>query len=505
MISNKWQSIDIRWLAVAVSLLISALLIVFHATPNDDAWVYIRTAEIYTEQGLGAAFDHLPWATYPVLIGILHQAIGIDLLASAYLLNAFLFALLVYAFLSIVKEIDSSSRLMLLATICVLVYPQLNEYRHEVIRDIGFWAFCLLGVWKFMQFQDSLSLRHGAAFCLTLIAAATFRAEAIVYLALLPLCLLVNSRYDRGRRIQLGLGYTGAALIALLLILGIPSLFGINLVAMFTEFFSVYLPFLQDTFFPDEQRSLEIGRALFNEHAAYYSSEYLTLFMTFGLIAILIPNIFNAIGGPFLLTLLAGVIKKHLLLPRPQTTPLLFVVAINLVILAAFLFVTRFLTSRYAMMLALMLAIFVPFVLNRFLPSGELSGTSWRVRLVVLLMVYCAVDAYISFGENKDYIYEAVDWINANADADTQLITNNQLIAYGSQRIDAYDQITRNLTEEQIIQAGAGTLFAIENNTEMQRLLAEDHVSGDLETLLILPDEQNQELIIFQKTTNGTR
>ncbi|MEX2130582.1 MAG: hypothetical protein WD772_03780, partial [Pseudohongiellaceae bacterium] len=59
----SWPQLDIRFYAVAASLLISVLTYLTRTTPNDDSYIYIRTAEIFLDEGVAAAIAHYQWAT----------------------------------------------------------------------------------------------------------------------------------------------------------------------------------------------------------------------------------------------------------------------------------------------------------------------------------------------------------------------------------------------------------------------------------------------------------
>ena len=187
-----WRQVDIRWFAVAASLLLSVFTLLSQEIPNSDAYTYARTAEVFLADGLKAAYQHYAWASYSILIGIVSWS-GLDIFSAGLLVNALFYALLVYAFLSIVKEIKDSRPLLVLAAISILVYPQLNEYRELVIRDTGFWALSLFALWQYLLYTKTQSTQHAVAFCASLLVAASFRAEAIAYLVFTPLGLLLDS------------------------------------------------------------------------------------------------------------------------------------------------------------------------------------------------------------------------------------------------------------------------------------------------------------------------
>jgi uncharacterized protein with PQ loop repeat len=139
-----WRQHDIRWTAVVASLVLSLFTLLLQETPNADAYTDARTAEIFLVDGIIAAYQHYSWATYSILIGIVSTT-GLDVFSAGLLVNAMFYAILVYAFLSIVKQINDSEPLLAIAAICILVYPQLNEYRVISRRSA-----CLSGIHPFV-------------------------------------------------------------------------------------------------------------------------------------------------------------------------------------------------------------------------------------------------------------------------------------------------------------------------------------------------------------------
>ena len=158
MSKSNWPLIDTRFLAVFASLVVSFLILFIEDAPNDDAYAYIRTAEIALTDGIGVAIQHYAWVSYSLLIALVSQ-FGTDLLTAAYIINSLFYALLIYSFVSIVRMIDDSNLVVILAALCILLYPQLNEFRFDVIRDVGYWALSLFALWQFCLLYTSPSPR----------------------------------------------------------------------------------------------------------------------------------------------------------------------------------------------------------------------------------------------------------------------------------------------------------------------------------------------------------
>lgn len=486
MIQTYIKHMDIRLFAVLASVVLSVYTLIFADTPNDDAYTYIRTAGIFVNDGLVAAFDHYSWATYAVLIGLVSK-LGFDLFSAAFLVNALFYALLVYAFLSIVRELDDSRTLLAWAALVVLVYPELNEFRYFVIRDIGFWALSLLAFWQYLRYAREGSLVAAGIFCAALIGATLFRAEAIVYLALTPFALLLDTRFTLPERRRRFLQLEGFVVGLLLLATVILTLAGLNIPGLFVEFVSVYQPFLINTLAPPPEQANAIGSALFGDYAADFSREYIGLFMTAGLFMILLANLAGGISGPYLYLLLYGILWRRISLRREFVVPWMIYIAINGLVLLGFLFITRYLSSRYAMLFCLMIVLLVPMIVCN--GVSKLSDKSRRPMLafLVVFFTYCAIDSYYTFGYSKQFVADATEWLAEN-EADTPaLLTNNHAIAYASGKVVDYDKIERNLSEASLRQLPADGVIAVELNFTMSELLTRLETAGVLQRVTLFP------------------
>lgn len=499
MSTMRWQEIDIRWYAVAVSLLLSVYTILLPGIPNDDAYTYIRTADIFAQDGVAAAIAHYTWAGYSVLIGLVSM-LGLPLFTAAYIINSLFYALLAFAFVSIVARFDDSRRTVLLAALTVLVFPELNENRNLIIRDVGFWSLSVFGLWQFIEFNIDRKLKNGVGFCIALGLAALFRPEAILYVALTPFCLLLNKHYDtvRNRKdllrilaVVIGLGMAGTLLMFLL---------GVNLIALLLEFGSTYVPFLINAINPPEGEVAAMANAIFGEYASTFSRQYVTAVVALGLLVVLFMSVFYAVSGPFFWLLAYGVFKKYIHWDRSAMAPLLAYAAINLFVLIAFLYITRFLVSRYALVLAIMFATQIPFVVNGILDRLQVS--QWRqlgMYALVFFFCYCAVDSYISFGKPKTWLIDAADYVNREANPATDIITNNHTIAYFSGKVEGYDQVLRTLTENEILTANPGDLIAIEMYYEMTVFVEDARVAPYMERVIAFPNEEEARVAIYRR------
>jgi len=497
--SYKWHSVDIRLLAAGISLLLTGVMAVFGWVPNEDAFTYIRTVEVFNDEGLIAAFRHYPWAAYSVLVALVHNLFNVEPLTAAILVNAGFFSLLVYSFISLVAEIDSKRLTLIFAAITVLVYPQLNEYRLIIIRDTAFWALALFGLWQFVRYMESNRRVNGILFVAAFVLGAAFRVEALFFLFAIPLSLLIDERQRFRAKVKHAALFTAssAALLGLLAVL--LSFAGLGVLQLIADQLAGYVPFINDTLFPTEIRTAEMGRAIFGDYAANFSADYLPLFMLAGLLAVMITYLLRGIGGPFLIIMLSGVLSRTWRVPRRQSAPLLTVILVNGLIALGFLVATRFLSTRYVMLLCIVLALFVPLLLSRILTMALAKHQRFVPKLIGLLLFYCAVDAYISFGADRNYLREAGDWIAQNTPESTTVLTNNRVVAYYSSRIEDYDELQITLTEDDILRLSTGNVIGFEEDNSTVGLFDRAAVRAAVEEVIRFGDESGRQLVIYNR------
>jgi hypothetical protein len=499
MSSTNWQQWDIRLLTVLASLALSGFAVAFASLPNDDAYTYIRTAEIFLEQGVGAAISHYTWAGYPILIALV-SLLGLSLFTSAYVLNAIFFAILAYAFISILRHLDDSNRIAWLAALTVLAYPELNEYRDMVLRDAGFWAMLLLALWRFMVFVDTRQFSHSVFFVLAMIGAMLFRAEAVIYLVAIPFALFLQSDRNTQQNRQDFLKLAG--FICCVGALGFLMLLaaGINLFSLIFELLRIYQPFLISRFNPDEAITAAQATAIFGEYAGIFSRDYVSAVVAVGLSVVLVMTLFYTIGGPFFWLLAFGLMRKHIRWHRAKVAPILAVSLANLFILVVFLYTTKFLTGRYALVFGLMAATLVPFLISSIIERNR--GGKWEKFVsyfLILFFFYCLIDSYVSFGKSKDWLLDAAGYVELQAESETQVLTNNHTIAYFSRQVENYDDIIRELEAQNILDAAPGTIVALEMYFEMSLLVEQESVKSSLQLLQQFPNAGQPKMSIYRR------
>lgn len=499
--NRYWRDLDPRYYAAGASLLLSALAVAVGLTPNPDGYTYMRTAEIFQQEGLLAAFSHYHWAGYPILIALVQYLPGVEMVTAAHLVNAALYVLVTASFMTLVREVNPSRRVALIAAVTILVYPHINEFRFTIIRDIGFLGFSLLGLLYLIRYYRDSAWSHAAAFCATLAAATLFRAEGLVLLAFTPFCLFLDTERGWRRRLKrLGLVLGLAGALALTIFIAF-LLAGVNPAGLLLDWGRLYLPFVEQsgqTLFGDAP---ELTQAIFTEHAALYSERYTALLLLTGLTAILITKFLESVGTPYLMVLGWGAWKRNVSLPRHVLFPALFYLLAAFLIPLAFILVTRFTTTRYTMLFCTTLVLAIPLIIERAWQSAERHGGMRRFAwIVILLAVYCAFDSHVMFGGRKTYMPETLEWIEQNTPDSAALRTNIEYFAWATGKVEEYDRITPQISRSWLEQSPPGSTVVIENRGAYTEILESAVEDGLLEPLRQVSDGDRERIFIYRAT-----
>ena len=499
---TAWKKLDIRYTAVIASLLLSSFSTLTASLPNDDAYTYIRTAEIFLDDGVSAAISHYTWAGYPILIGAASM-FGLSLLEAAYALNAIFYSMLVFSYISIVQRIDNARIIALLGAITVLAYPELNEYRDMIIRDTGYWSLSLFAIWRFILFSDSRQFSELVTFVIAMFTAALFRAEALVYVLAIPLVLLLDTKLPASQNrldVLKVIGFTVTLLSSVILI---ALIVGINIPIMLIKLVSVYEPFLIGLFNPSDAILATQANTIFGPFSQLIPPDYLHAAVLLGLPAVLITSLFFTIGGPYFWLLSFGALRGMLQFEVEQVRPLLSVALVNLFIAVGFLYLTKFFTGRYAMMLGIMVSMMVPILLKSMLARFRISEGMRAVHILLILLVsYCMIDAYVSFGRPKDWLVDSAVFAKIATPKEARILTNNHTIAYLSERVSEYDRVSRELQEVDIKTVPPGTLIVLELTSEIRQLVNHEEIQAQLKLLATFPNSLEPRAVIYERKSS---
>jgi len=365
---------------------------------------------------------------------------------------------------------------------------------------VGYWALSIFSLWQFLLYFREHKASNLLAFAIGLLFAASFRPEALAYLLITPFALFMDNTLDHAQRRRYFLQAISVALGFILFAVLTLAMLNFSVTAVLSDFLSVYEPFLNSTFSLNEADSNALSTAVFGEYAASYSGPYITLFLITGLLAILIVKLFAGIGGPYFWLLVYGGYTRSIKIKRNLFLPIAFFLLTNAAIVFLFILITRFMSSRYAMLFCLLVVTLIPLVLASIVERIQNSNFSnTGIRVLILFFGYCAFDSFISFGQPKTFVFDSVEWIAAQPNEQAGLLTNNHAVAYYSGRVEDYDQVLRFITEQEIENARPNDLIAIEMHFEMSELVENASIRPLLEFQTAFPSVEDQQLAIYKR------
>lgn len=422
---NSLSRQQIFWIAGFLSLVLSFWISARESVINPDAICYLQSAATMS-QGLNAAM-HLcgqaSWPFYSFLIYGVAQVTHFSYQVSAYSLNGLLALMSVLVFLLIIRSLTTDLKVLAFAAITILFFHEFNSVRQYIVRDQGYFAFYLLSFYFLLQYFREKNLSHAFLWSGSLIIAALFRIEGVIFLFALPLFAFFEKGESFGSRLQSFFK------------LNILNLVGLGVCVLFYSH-------LHDS------RLQEISFQFFHGGATFYS-RYIDL-KTALANHVLTPDSVNEAGKVLILMLASwycfSVITNlsivysilvvyawmNRLLQTDSRTRLVIwgYIVINFFITAGFLVQHLFLSKRYLIALSLIFMIWVPFAL-------ENLSQNWRTRrlpfLAAILFIFISsLGGIFDFGYSKKYIHDAGSWLAENVSAQSSLYSNDYQVMYYS-------------------------------------------------------------------------
>jgi hypothetical protein len=499
-------------LALLASLLFSLLLTLGQPVLNDDAFSYLRAAERFQQDGFAGVLSDYGWYGYSILIALADGVLPGGLDVSAHVLNALCYLLLTGVFMALQRDSGANQRQLLLGAGVVLLFPLLNEMRHFIIRDVAYWAFSLLALLQLSRLARATSVRQGLplalAWCGSTLLATLFRLEALLPALVAPLVLLAvpGGSADRqparieGLHAMLLLYLTLLLCAVLVLLLALAA--GIHLPELMGFAWRYYLPLLLDLGGVLREDALALNAVLFTPQNFPGTGNLAVglLILVFGYAASVLLNLVAALGVPFTLLLVLGWQQRRHVLPRAVLAPWLGYAVPALLALLVFQFIMHFQTQRYAALLALLLLVWLPGLLEQWWQQAEQQGKARRFRLTLACFCcYFAVDSLVSFGYSRQHIEQAEQWLLQELPADATLATNSFQLAWSSGRIRDYDKTQRDAARA--IQDGAAAEYLAldlkQADTNSRQALEQ---TPSLELVTNFSNERGDEVRIYRRT-----
>ena len=343
-----------------LSLLLSLWLILIDPVINNDAIIYLRTADIFLREGLAESFLLFDRPLLPIAIALIHKFSGLSLQHSGQLLTSLAYMLLCLSFVALIKQLGGNQRVQLFAMVIILCHPIINNYRSSIMRDPGFWAFSLLSLLELIRYSDKQKLKHRLRWWFYTGMALLFRFEAILFLTIAPFGLFLSMHQRIGLRLEAFLKLLLPAVT--FLICSLASLIfwlDLSLDKLFPHI-TLYAAKLIDFEQHLTKVSFAVGEILLN-HSAQEDAGYAAIF---GLIGIFSLNLFRAFMLPFITIGIVGWwYAVWTPIKRGQNRLIFTYISISILYLLVFTIINRFMLERYCTLLVILLLTYVAFIL----------------------------------------------------------------------------------------------------------------------------------------------
>lgn len=193
----------LQFLIVILSFMIAAQVqYIQHGWINPDSVLYLEAAKLFANGEWQAGFNVFPWPLYSLCIAAAHKFTFISIYHAAQLLNVVFFGIATASFLKIIQLGGGKQRQIIAgALIWLSAQYMIGGVLEMLMRDEGFWAFYLTSLVFFIRFYKTNHFKDAILWQVCIMLATLFRIEAILFLLLLPLILLLKKQSSFSARV----------------------------------------------------------------------------------------------------------------------------------------------------------------------------------------------------------------------------------------------------------------------------------------------------------------
>ncbi len=400
--------------AFFASLLLSLIAVLGSATVGRDAALYLTIAQDVQARGPKAAFEVFNWPWFSLLLAATHLVSRLPVELIAYLWCSLFAAGTCALLVDCVRQ--RSLQLAPWACLVVLAMPAFNGFRGEILREFGFWFFCVLALWLAMRWQVRGGWLRAATIHLAIVAASAFRLEALLLLPALGLWQLPGL-WVRGQR------------RALLQFLALPLLgvvLGAVLISIMGGFASERVDYYLSLINPSRVlTSFDLLRQQFASSLINkYSQDEAGRIIFFGMLASMVIT-FVMLSGPFAVPFLRGRNWRAITVYWREYRPFAWAAALYLLILVLFFVRQQFMNMRY---MSFMNLLFVPALALGMQMFARQFPRLGKVMIAVCLLVM--LSNVVSTGAGKTQYVAAGRWMAANVDPNVPAYFDDGRIGY---------------------------------------------------------------------------
>jgi len=436
----KKNKIIIYSLSCALSLVLFFAYSATDSILNDDGMNYIYAAHAIAEGLPEQAKSYRPEILFYSQITLISTITGLDLYPSAQLLSLFWQILLACGFIAIIRSFDTSMQSQLIALAVFFSMMSLNGLRPEIIRGFGFWALQLWGLWAGLKFLK-LRLWRFALLWLGLSGVSIlYRAEGLVYFALIPFLILLNTGFTGKftakkvlKTASLILIVSGVTWFVFMLeskspssnTLGFTQLQSLSATSKLQRELRTFKQAASNF----DQLKTDIAKIMPNKWAQRSVNDLLIG----GFIFHLLMTLIKTSNAPLMaLSLYKGNIRRPFF-SDPRHKLLASYILTGILVGLMSVYNKYFLSTRYIMLTAILLGIPITLLLSqsysRFITSHKIRARLWRYALFTLPLLAC-IYSLSRQDDNKVYIREAGQWVKTHLRDEQIIYFNDQKVAF---------------------------------------------------------------------------
>lgn len=448
-------------LAFCLSLMLSAIAYGNDPVINKDGILYIDTARIFLEEGFTKTIKHFDWPWFSVLIGASGWLTGLSFDLWARIWCALFMAGTCSLVVACVQaRLPKAGHW---ACLVVLAMPAFNQFRGEVLREFGFWFFCILALWLAQRWQLRQSWLTAAFIHLAVLAAVAFRLEALVLVPALGLWQGVVSARQREWRgfIQIN----ALPFMALVLAAGLALSSDGAMHSRIVRYWGLISP--EAVFAKFSKVSGRFGTEILGRFSRDEAGQI--LFFGF-LITILLK--FARMLGPFCVPLFFRKAWPEVKQYYRDFQPFFWVWLLYLVVLVLFFVRRQYIISRWVSFLDLLV---VPLVVLWMI--WLIDNFPRLTKFLVAVSCVVMIANVVSLSPKKTHYIDAGKWLSANVRSGESIYYDDPRISYYAGRGFPRKQLKREaaLSLENADKYRYFVLEAREDDPSFQQWLQQQH------------------------------
>jgi len=341
------------------SLLFSAVIAAQQPVLSEDGVFYVIAADIFGSEGAAASQKLFDWLAYPALLHFLGIPFGSPEMGGRFL-AAVSFAALSFYFVRLAVVIHGNGPVAWAATVAVLFLPELCEQRLQLMRDAPHWALLIGSLYYASLGITVRSWRLMALSNLLLGVAALFRFEAVFIMAALAFVWLMSLEANERRR-------SAVVILSMATVVGgVLLVSGRSRVDYHIGMANYLLHGVDDMW---RAKTEIMASSILNGALKSYADECLIAVLAVVFFGKILSTL-TPIGAIFFLSRTARRSATHL---GKKGYALFGFIAIECLMLVAYVLYLQFLSSRYVMPLALGLALLALPGVSAWMSSGRRS------------------------------------------------------------------------------------------------------------------------------------